>query len=83
MRGRAVRHQTVVASQGQTVMRVPGRWPGLPLSLFGAPQLFATYVHLPHTTPTLSSASMPSAALRGPFVHYLLGGQGPPVLEES
>lgn len=35
MRGRAVRHQTVVASQGQTVMRVPGRWPGLPLHYLG------------------------------------------------
>lgn len=43
-------------------------WQVLPSSLFGAPQPFSHLpLFTPHTTPTLSSASIPTAALnRGP-----------------
>lgn len=48
VRGGAVRDQTVVASQGRTVVRVPGRWPGLPFT-FWVP---TAVCHLPPFTPT-------------------------------
>lgn len=73
----------MVASQGQAgesawqVARAPS------FTFWGPTESLPPTSIYPHTTPALSSASMPATALdRGPFVHCLPGGQGPPVLEE-